>query len=93
MDIEKDVSYETLKNLSKYLEFKGVRFGTKKRRYERIMRTFNNQKNFMVKIRKEYNLSRTPVGFNKKETLDCFILYKVIKNKDFKYDETRLLWD
>ena len=30
MDIEKDVSYETLKNLSKYLELKGVRFGTKK---------------------------------------------------------------
>ena len=93
MDIENDISYKTLKNLSKYLEFRGVRFGTKVKRYKDVMRIFNNQKNFMNGIRKEYNLSKTSIGFNKKDLLDSFISYKIVKKEDFKYDETRLLWD
>ncbi len=93
MSIEKDISYKTLKNLSRYLELKGVRSGIKRKKYEKVIKILNNQKNFINTIRKEYLLSKTPKGFNKKETLDRFVFYKIIKNKDFNYDETRLLWD
>ncbi len=93
VNIEDDVSYKVLRSLSKYLELKGVRFGTKKRKYEKVMKVFNNQKNFMKHIRDDFCLSKTPQGFNKKDFLDQFIFYKTFKNKDFKYDEIRLLWD
>ena len=91
MDIEKDYSYRILKNLAIYLELRSVRKSSKIKRYERVMKKINIQKKFMETIRDEYNLVR--YGINKKKILDDFVIKHISENKDFLYDELRLLWD